>query len=307
MSVLQKINDLSGGRVAVGQTLKIPEINGKLPDKVLSRRLPRRPPRDADHRRRPQSSARSSAVYAPARLSSSIARRNKMPVSTLARLNNMGSGDSLIKGQRLIIKVSARQFRGEGVSAGRRVLYTVRRGKSRLQHFPPVPSLRRAAEDLERHQPTASDQSRQAAGHVRRFQPAARLAGITLEGTFMGFLTGKRALIVGLATDRSIAWGIAQAMHREGATLAFSHIDRMADRVVPLARDLGSDLTFAMDVASDEDIARGFRPPRKPGGIISISWCMPWPSRRGKPSPAASSMPPPAMAFGWRTTFRVTA
>jgi enoyl-[acyl-carrier protein] reductase I len=74
----------------------------------------------------------------------------------------------------------------------------------------------------------------------------------------MGFLTGKRALIVGLATDRSIAWGIAQAMHREGATLAFSHIERMADRVVPLAAELGSQLTFAMDVADDADISRGF-------------------------------------------------
>jgi enoyl-[acyl-carrier protein] reductase I len=74
----------------------------------------------------------------------------------------------------------------------------------------------------------------------------------------MGFLTGKRALIVGLATDRSIAWGIAKAMHREGAELAFSHIERMADRVVPLARELGSDITFTMDVGLDEDIARGF-------------------------------------------------
>jgi enoyl-[acyl-carrier protein] reductase I len=74
----------------------------------------------------------------------------------------------------------------------------------------------------------------------------------------MGFLNGKRALIVGLATDRSIAWGIAQAMHREGAELAFSYIERMADRVVPLAEQLGSTITFAMDVASDEDIARGF-------------------------------------------------
>src|ERR1700704_5836053 len=74
----------------------------------------------------------------------------------------------------------------------------------------------------------------------------------------MGFLQGKRALIVGLATDRSIAWGIAQAMHREGAQLAFSHIERMADRVVPLAKGLGSDITFEMDVASDEHIARGF-------------------------------------------------
>jgi enoyl-[acyl-carrier protein] reductase I len=74
----------------------------------------------------------------------------------------------------------------------------------------------------------------------------------------MGFLRGKRALIVGLATDRSIAWGIAQAMHREGAELAFAHIDRMTDRVVPLAKQLGSDITFVMDVASDEEIAKGF-------------------------------------------------
>jgi enoyl-[acyl-carrier protein] reductase I len=74
----------------------------------------------------------------------------------------------------------------------------------------------------------------------------------------MGFLSGKRALIVGLATDRSIAWGIALAMHREGAELAFSHIDRMTDRVVPLAKQLGSDITFVMDVGSDADIDKGF-------------------------------------------------
>jgi enoyl-[acyl-carrier protein] reductase I len=74
----------------------------------------------------------------------------------------------------------------------------------------------------------------------------------------MGFLQGKRALIVGLATDRSIAWGIAQAMHGQGAALAFAHIERMTDRVVPLAKQLGSDVTFIMDVAEDEQIARGF-------------------------------------------------
>jgi enoyl-[acyl-carrier protein] reductase I len=74
----------------------------------------------------------------------------------------------------------------------------------------------------------------------------------------MGFLSGKRALIVGLATDRSIAWGIAQAMHREGAELAFAHIERMADRVVPLAKQLDSDITFVMDVGNDADIDKGF-------------------------------------------------
>ena len=75
----------------------------------------------------------------------------------------------------------------------------------------------------------------------------------------MGFLSGKRALIVGLATDRSIAWGIAQAMHREGAELAFTHIERMTDRVVPLAKQLGSRIiTFVMDVGADADIDKGF-------------------------------------------------
>jgi enoyl-[acyl-carrier protein] reductase I len=81
----------------------------------------------------------------------------------------------------------------------------------------------------------------------------------------MGFLSGKRALIVGLATDRSIAWGIAEAMSREGADLAFAHIERMTDRVVPLAKQLGSDLTFVMDVGVDEDIARGF-------GYLKTHW-----------------------------------
>jgi enoyl-[acyl-carrier protein] reductase I len=74
----------------------------------------------------------------------------------------------------------------------------------------------------------------------------------------MGFLSAKRALIVGLATDRSIAWGIARAMHAQGAELAFSHIERMTDRVVPLAKQLDSDITFVMDVASDQEISKGF-------------------------------------------------
>src|SRR5260221_286368 len=74
----------------------------------------------------------------------------------------------------------------------------------------------------------------------------------------MGFLSGKRALIVGLATDRSIAWGIAQAMHAQCAELAFAHLERMTDRVVPLAKQLGSDTTFVMDVGSDEEISKGF-------------------------------------------------
>jgi enoyl-[acyl-carrier protein] reductase I len=75
----------------------------------------------------------------------------------------------------------------------------------------------------------------------------------------MGFLAGKRALIVGVATERSIAWGIAQAMHREGAELAFSYPnDRMKERVEPLAHSLGSKLTMPLDVTVDDHFDASF-------------------------------------------------
>jgi enoyl-[acyl-carrier protein] reductase I len=71
----------------------------------------------------------------------------------------------------------------------------------------------------------------------------------------MGFLAGKRALIVGVANERSIAWGIAQAMHREGAQIAFTYPnDKMRERVEPLARELGSDVVLPLDVTVDEQL-----------------------------------------------------
>jgi enoyl-[acyl-carrier protein] reductase I len=71
----------------------------------------------------------------------------------------------------------------------------------------------------------------------------------------MGFLAGKRAVIVGLASTRSIAWGIAQAMRREGADLAFSYQnDKLKTRVEEMARELGSDLALPLDVADDAQI-----------------------------------------------------
>jgi len=71
----------------------------------------------------------------------------------------------------------------------------------------------------------------------------------------MGMLEGKRILIFGVASKRSIAWGIAEAMHREGATLAFTYQnERLKDRVVGMAADLGSELTFPCDVADDTEI-----------------------------------------------------
>lgn len=75
----------------------------------------------------------------------------------------------------------------------------------------------------------------------------------------MGFLAGKRVLIVGVATERSIAWGIAQAMHREGAELAFSYAnDKLKERVEPLAQSLGSRLTMPLDVSDDAQIDAAF-------------------------------------------------
>jgi len=71
----------------------------------------------------------------------------------------------------------------------------------------------------------------------------------------MGFLSGKRALIVGVATERSIAWGIAQAMHREGAELAFTYVDeKLRGRVDEAATQLGSDIVLPCDVGRDSDI-----------------------------------------------------
>jgi enoyl-[acyl-carrier protein] reductase I len=86
----------------------------------------------------------------------------------------------------------------------------------------------------------------------------------------MGFLTGKRALIVGVATDRSIAWGIAQAMRREGAQLALSYAnDKFKERVVPLAQSLEA-LTLPLDVARDEEISAAFDLIRREWGSLDI-------------------------------------
>ena len=75
----------------------------------------------------------------------------------------------------------------------------------------------------------------------------------------MGFLAGKRALIVGLASTRSIAWGISQAMKREGAELAFTYLnDKLQGRVEKMADELGSSLTYPLDVSSDQQIVQLF-------------------------------------------------
>ncbi|MBP9118585.1 MAG: enoyl-ACP reductase FabI [Methyloversatilis sp.] len=75
----------------------------------------------------------------------------------------------------------------------------------------------------------------------------------------MGFLAGKKILISGLLSNRSIAYGIAQACHREGAELAFTYQnERFTERVAKMAADFGSSMVFACDVADDAQIASLF-------------------------------------------------
>mgnify|MGYP001257850695 CR=1 FL=1 len=71
----------------------------------------------------------------------------------------------------------------------------------------------------------------------------------------MGFLAGKRILITGLLSNRSIAYGIARAMQREGAELAFTYVnDRFKERVIKLAAEFGSSLVLPCDVQEDAQI-----------------------------------------------------
>jgi len=74
-------------------------------------------------------------------------------------------------------------------------------------------------------------------------------------GLHMGLMTGKRGLIMGLANDKSIAWGIAKAVAAEGAELAFSYQgEQLLKRVRPLAESLGSDLMIPCDVGDEASL-----------------------------------------------------
>ena len=75
----------------------------------------------------------------------------------------------------------------------------------------------------------------------------------------MKLLEGKKALIFGIANNRSIAWGIAQTFHEHGAELGFSYgIPQLEKRVVPLAEELGVNFVEMCDVTKDEDIDQVF-------------------------------------------------
>lgn len=84
-------------------------------------------------------------------------------------------------------------------------------------------------------------------------------------------LKGKRALVMGVANDHSIAWGIARALHGAGAELCFSFQgDAFGKRVEPLAKSLGSDFLLDLDVTNDASLDAGFAEIEKRWGSLDI-------------------------------------
>jgi len=87
----------------------------------------------------------------------------------------------------------------------------------------------------------------------------------------MGILAGKRAFIIGVLNERSIAWGIAQAMHAQGAELAFSYQnEKLLDRVEPLVKTLGSKILVPLDVSDDAQIEAAFSQVQKAWPRVDI-------------------------------------
>ncbi|VAX24531.1 Enoyl-[acyl-carrier-protein] reductase [NADH] [hydrothermal vent metagenome] len=87
----------------------------------------------------------------------------------------------------------------------------------------------------------------------------------------MGIMEGKKGLVVGVANDRSIAWGIAKAAAREGAQLAFTYAgEQLGKRVRPLAESVGSSFVHQMDVSSDEEMDKAFESLKEHFGAIDF-------------------------------------
>lgn len=87
----------------------------------------------------------------------------------------------------------------------------------------------------------------------------------------MGLLDGKKAVIFGVANDKSIAWAIAEAFKREGAELALTYASNaLAKRVIPLAESVGASLVLPCDVRSDTDIKAVFAEIGRAWGGVDI-------------------------------------
>ena len=87
----------------------------------------------------------------------------------------------------------------------------------------------------------------------------------------MSLMEGKKGLVMGVANERSIAWGIAQKLSESGAELAFTYLgDALKKRVIPLAEKLNSNLTFSCDVEKKEDVIKLFEDVKSQWGEIDF-------------------------------------
>src|SRR5262245_20774646 len=87
----------------------------------------------------------------------------------------------------------------------------------------------------------------------------------------MGLLEGKKAVIFGVANDRSIAWAISEAFHAEGAELAFTYAGEVLEkRVRPLAEGIGAKIILPCDVTKDEEIEKVFTTLKQEWGSLDI-------------------------------------
>ena len=87
----------------------------------------------------------------------------------------------------------------------------------------------------------------------------------------MSLLKGEKGLIMGVANDRSIAWGIAKKLSEHGAELAFTYLgDALKKRVIPLAESLKSNFTLSCDVEKKEDVTRTFDDIKKKWGNLDF-------------------------------------
>ena len=105
----------------------------------------------------------------------------------------------------------------------------------------------------------------------------------------MGIADGKRALIVGVANDKSLAWSIAQELHAQGAEVALTFQGEILEkRVRPLAQEIGAQVVGELDVTSDSKSPRSLRTSNK-SGADSTCWCMRWRLQSARTCAIASS------------------
>ena len=87
----------------------------------------------------------------------------------------------------------------------------------------------------------------------------------------MSLMKGKKGLIMGVANERSIAWGISQKLAESGAELAFTYLgDALKKRVIPLAEKLNSNITFSCDVEKKEEIVKLFEDIKSKWGQVDF-------------------------------------